>query len=213
MINSRHLILEKIRSAGIKNKNRLISEPNFSNTNENNLDELLKIFINKAENVNSEVYELDSEINLDKKINEIFEESEIERFIAWNTDFLNLLKIDAKYQRIDENLQKSEISEAHIGLTEADFAIADTGTLVLLSNQYKPRLTSLLPQIHMAILKKENLLSDIHQLFNKLKQDYVNSDNLCSCISFITGPSRTADIELNLTLGVHGPKKLIILII
>ena len=107
---------------------------------------------------------------------------------------------------------KNKIANSDIGITEVDYAIADTGTLVLLTNKNQPRSVSLLPPIHLAIVRQENLVRNIKDLFIILKSKLQNVEDITSCMTFITGPSRTADIELNLTLGVHGPKELIVVI-
>jgi len=83
---------------------------------------------------------------------------------------------------------------------------------VLLTNKNQPRSVSLLPPIHLAIVQPENLVRNIRDLFVILKSKLEEEKDITSCMTFITGPSRTADIELNLTLGVHGPKELYVVI-
>jgi L-lactate dehydrogenase complex protein LldG len=87
-----------------------------------------------------------------------------------------------------------------LGVTEADFLLPETGTLVLQSSAEKPRAVSLLPRVHLAIVRPEMLRADMHQVFAESKERHY--------LVFITGPSRTADIELTVTLGVHGPRSL-----
>jgi L-lactate dehydrogenase complex protein LldG len=87
-----------------------------------------------------------------------------------------------------------------LGVTEADYLLPETGTLVLKSSAQTPRAVSLLPHIHLAIVRPEMLRADLHQFFTESKAHHY--------LVFITGPSRTADIELTVTLGVHGPKML-----
>ena len=107
------------------------------------------------------------------------------------------------------------MAEADIGITEADFGIADTGTLVLIANEKQPRSVSLIPPVHIAIIKSDLIVENLKDLFVRLTNTISQSGsltNLTSCITFITGPSRTGDIELTITLGVHGPKELVVLI-
>ena len=92
------------------------------------------------------------------------------------------------------------VAECELGVTGVDVALPETGTLLLRSSPEKPRVVSLLPRVHLAILRRAALRADLHQVFSEVKQD-----GYCVLIS---GPSRTADIELTLTLGVHGPKAL-----
>ena len=140
-------------------------------------------------------------------------------FAIWESDLIRTLNLREALQ--DKGLKaaalndKEEMAEADIGITEADFAIADSGTLVLIANERQPRSVSLIPPIHIAILKSTKIVANIHDLFAHLTNSVAEMgsiNDLSSCMTFITGPSRTADIELNLTLGVHGPKEIFVLV-
>jgi L-lactate dehydrogenase complex protein LldG len=98
------------------------------------------------------------------------------------------------------NAGKHEMALCDLGITEADYLLAETGTLILRSSAEKPRAVSLLPRVHLAIVRPELLRPDLHQVFTEAKDSHY--------LVFITGPSRTSDIELIVTLGVHGPKNL-----
>ncbi len=87
------------------------------------------------------------------------------------------------------------------GITSADYALADTGSLVLFSSPEESRLISLLPPLHIAVVPKERLLTGLDELF-QLVPDPADA---ASAMVIITGPSRTADIEQILVRGVHGP--------
>jgi L-lactate dehydrogenase complex protein LldG len=101
---------------------------------------------------------------------------------------------------VSPNADKHEMALCDLGITEADLLLPETGTLVLRSSAEKPRAVSLLPRIHLAVVQPEMLRADMHQVFDEAKDSHY--------LVFITGPSRTADIELTVTLGVHGPKDL-----
>ena len=88
-----------------------------------------------------------------------------------------------------------------IGITGAAYALAETGTLVLLVSPDEARLVSLLPPVHIAVVERERILTGLDELFTVLPTP---CDTTSSMI-FITGPSRTADIEQILVRGVHGP--------
>ncbi|MDE0158783.1 MAG: lactate utilization protein [Candidatus Dadabacteria bacterium] len=203
---SKALILQNLCSASTMERDvnesteRVFLDPQLS------IDQskLQNDFIVNFEMVSGEVHLLEEKGSLIEKINELIQELGAQSVSFWNTKPLKSLEIASE----------TDLATADIGITGADFAIADTGTLVLLSGPEQPRLTSLLPPVHIAILEKENIVLDIHALFAKLGESYEkNYDELCTCISFITGPSRTADIELNLTLGVHGPGRAIVIIV
>lgn len=97
---------------------------------------------------------------------------------------------------------------ADLGVTGADLAIAETGTLVVVSGAGRPRSASLLPACHVAVFDREVLVESLAQAALALEawHDGPAPADRGASINFITGPSRTADIELTLTRGVHGPK-------
>jgi len=98
--------------------------------------------------------------------------------------------------------------EAIYGITLVDFAIAETGTLGIVSHKGRSRLTSLAPDVHFAVLKQSNIVPDLIDALNLHKK--FNIDN---SITWITGSSRTADIDGILIQGAHGPKKLFVLVV
>ena len=104
---------------------------------------------------------------------------------------------------------REDAARARSGVTGCDFALAETGTLVLLSGSGRPRSTSLLPDIHVAVFDRSRLLESLEQVGVMLEALHADPARSMSgaMINFITGPSRTADIELTLTRGVHGPKE------
>ena len=89
-------------------------------------------------------------------------------------------------------LEGAEVSEASYGL-------ADTGSVVLMASSEEPRARSLLPEVHVSLLREDRILSGLDELFAVLGGD------LPSALAIVTGPSRSADIEQSLTVGVHGP--------
>jgi len=102
------------------------------------------------------------------------------------------------------------IADADLGVTGADLAVAETGTLVLVSAAGRPRSTSLLPPCHVAVFDREVLVESLEQVGLALEAWHEGTPpaERGAVINFITGPSRTADIELTLTRGVHGPKEI-----
>ncbi len=112
---------------------------------------------------------------------------------------------------VSERTRLREVAAvADLGVTGVDLAIAETGTLVVVSGAGRPRSTSLLPPCHVAVLDREALVESLEQagLVLEAWHDGEAGPAGGASINFITGPSRTADIELTLTRGVHGPKEL-----
>jgi L-lactate dehydrogenase complex protein LldG len=95
-------------------------------------------------------------------------------------------------------------ADAKIGISQMDWALADTGTLVQDATKVEKRLVSTLPEIHIALLEAEKILPDMPSALSRM------SPKDASYLSMITGPSRTADIERVLTIGVHGPVRVVI---
>jgi L-lactate dehydrogenase complex protein LldG len=99
-----------------------------------------------------------------------------------------------------------------IGVTTAEYALADTGTLVLISGREQHRLVSLLPPVHVCLLTPQSIFPSLTQLLTHTRQDFYSRSTPPQVLTCITGPSRTADIEQTITLGVHGPQSLHVLI-
>jgi L-lactate utilization protein LutC len=106
---------------------------------------------------------------------------------------------------------KRALMSADIGLTTADYAIADTGTLVLVSGSEQHRLVSLVPPVHVCLIDSGRIVARLPDLLARAAERF-RSAIPPQAMTFITGPSRTADIELSLTLGVHGPRELHVLL-
>jgi len=92
---------------------------------------------------------------------------------------------------------------AGTGITTADFAVASTGTLILTTSPSRPRLTSLAPAVHIALVRRDRIVARMGEALDALRRG--DSGKPPSGVFFITGPSRTADIENDLSIGVHGP--------
>ena len=104
---------------------------------------------------------------------------------------------------------RSRCATAACGITGADYALADTGTLVLLSSQRESRMISLLPPAYIALVARDRLLTGLDELLRALP----NPAEQTSSMVLITGPSRTADIEQILVRGVHGPGEIHVVLV
>lgn len=102
---------------------------------------------------------------------------------------------------------REELFSSDVGITSAQWAIAETGTLVLESGAERHRLVSLVPPVHVCVVKADS----IRQTMGEILELVDTSAN--PAVTFITGASRTSDIELTLAIGVHGPKELYVIVI
>jgi len=134
------------------------------------------------------------------------------------------------------NGYKESLFDAAVGITTADYAIADTGTLVLLSKKSvdlsgdsgiasqgaglevsradgeQHRLISLVPPVHICLLDRSRIVANLTELLALVHKELYLKGGPPLAMTFISGPSRTADIELTLTRGVHGPREVHVLL-
>ncbi|HKI31866.1 MAG TPA: lactate utilization protein [Gemmataceae bacterium] len=103
--------------------------------------------------------------------------------------------------------ERDTLFAADVGISGVDHLVAETGSLAVLARPQEPRSLSLLPPVHVAVADHNQLLPDLFDLFAAL-QGETASRGMPSCLSLITGPSKTGDIELRLVTGVHGPGEL-----
>ena len=120
-----------------------------------------------------------------------------------------LVRLVAVQVEIVATPSAAEVFSFEIGITTAQAAIAETGTLVLDSARERHRLVSLVPPVHIAIVDASNIYSTLGETLAALHNDH---NDVSPIVTFVTGPSRTADIELTLTIGVHGPQELYVII-
>lgn len=146
-------------------------------------------------------------------------------------DFLNGLKAEENWQRVamhggeltdaaaqalnlplcrtDQGYDIAQLESCDVGITQCDALVAQTGSVLVTTQSAGGRALSALPPHHIVLARREQMLPDLPAAFVLLRERY--GDNYPSLISFITGPSRTGDIERILVLGAHGPKRLTIL--
>jgi L-lactate dehydrogenase complex protein LldG len=109
----------------------------------------------------------------------------------------------------DRAAVREACESAAFGVTSADYVLADTGTLVMLSSPEEARMISLLPPVHVAVVPRAKILTGLDELLSIMPRP----GELTSSMVLITGPSRTADIEQILVRGVHGPGEVHIIVV
>jgi L-lactate dehydrogenase complex protein LldG len=106
---------------------------------------------------------------------------------------------------------RDESFAAEAGISGVDYLVAETGSIVLLSRPDQTRSLSLLPPLHIAVAHRDQILPDLFDLFETGL--WADRGGLPSCVSLVTGPSKTGDIELRLVTGVHGPGEVYVVLI
>jgi L-lactate dehydrogenase complex protein LldG len=154
-------------------------------------------------------------------VQQILIEAKAETVVAWDEaevglpgldrlmESIGVSRADARGTRADSRKTAIERwSMASVGITGVDAAIAESGTLVLAGGAGRARLASLLAPVHVAIVRESQIVVGLGEALARLRSLYGEGMLIDrSNVTFITGPSRTADIELTLTLGVHGPRE------
>lgn len=107
--------------------------------------------------------------------------------------------------RGDAETTRDTLFAADVGITEADYLVGETGSVIQLARPEAPRSLSLLPPVHIVVADRGHILPDLFDLFAALGANGNDLPSLPSCVTIITGPSKTGDIELKLVTGVHGP--------
>ena len=162
-----------------------------------------------------------------EKVRSLLVSHEVESVLHWDWQEIPLPGIGHVVQELgiqsatgqllgapDRSTRLQALDPVPICISGADAGIAESGTLVVMSGPGRGRLASLLPPIHLAILPADHIVRTLPNAFALLEAEW-GSDVVRdrSNITLITGPSRTADIEQSLTLGVHGPKEIHVVIV
>lgn len=111
----------------------------------------------------------------------------------------------------DDGYDKNALGAADVGVSECECLVAQTGSVMFSTRACGGRALSILPPVHVVLAKQSQLVGDLSDAYALVRAKY--GDNLPDCLGFITGPSRTGDIERILVLGAHGPKELFVFFI
>lgn len=130
------------------------------------------------------------------------------RVLSWDPELLPYAIGPLLVDPVLGRSPREEQARAEVGLTGCDAAIAETGSLVLFSGKGRSRAVSLLPPLHVAVVRPNDVYSTMGEFFAASAERQAAA----ACCTVITGPSRTADIELTLTLGVHGPGRVVVVV-
>ena len=174
------------------------------------VDQRIRRFCEALQNLNGKTYVAPGGQDACRYVFEITQGREA---VASNAPFLaecGITGLAGVRSGVSDRLELRELcARAPVGITSADYALAETGTLVMLSSQEEARMVSLLPPVHVAVVPVERLLTGLDELLTLLP---VPSRRTSSMV-LITGPSRTADIEQILVRGVHGPGQIHVVLV
>ncbi|AZU60732.1 LutC/YkgG family protein [Neobacillus mesonae] len=195
-------------------------QPQYEIYKDATLDELLEILKEHCKKIHTKIFTTDL-AELPVVVNNVVAEYgggsvvtwKDKRFSKWGLDPLmkekwpseNIDVFEWDYTLGEENIRQAE--KANVGITISEITLAESGTVVLFSDKDKGRTVSFLPATSIMLIPKSTLVPRMTQAAVKMREIHEETGHVASCINFITGPSNSADIELNLVVGVHGPIK------
>lgn len=161
--------------------------------------------LGEIEALGGQVRHLNGAPELRAALAEVVSAGQITRAVIWQTPDLRSLGLPEALaglgvEMVGPGATLREIAACDLGITGVDAALPETGSLLLRAGPDRPRTASLLPPVHLAIVTRAALRANLQQILAECRGT--------ACATLITGPSRTSDIELTLTIGVHGPKVL-----
>jgi len=167
------------------------------------------LFVKQAKGVNATVSRIKSLNNVPKAVAKYLKELGVDQKvrIAPHED---LEKLD--WSKLDASFGASEGDDLN-GVVMAYGGVAETGSLALLSGAKSPTTLNFLPDNHIVVLKAEDLVGDYEAVYARMRRDSNSANFMPRAMNWISGPSRTADLEQTLLLGAHGPVKLHILLV
>ena len=121
---------------------------------------------------------------------------------------------DTSALKLERSKIREQVAGSFIGVTSADYCVASTATLVMKTRPGHARSVSLVPSIHVAVIELHQIVADLKELYTLLKWDPAErEEGLTNCMTLISGPSKTGDIELVMVHGAHGPRELFLYVI
>jgi L-lactate dehydrogenase complex protein LldG len=179
------------------------------------MDSLVNTFVMKATAVGAQVECCATKESAFELITRLLEKEAIfdaqEGYAVWaQSEMLTAAeksRLAASIPGLKFEVTREMAAQAKVGISQMDWALADTGTVVQTADAVDKRLVSTLPMLHIALVSKKALLPDLTSLLDRIHPDQA------AYFAFITGPSRTADIERVLTIGVHGPERFIVIMV
>ncbi len=206
MNQSKQNILNRIRSVKKSLDADFILNSNFKEVfQEIDKSDLLQTFIDEATIVGAQVFVLNDSSSLLEKIRQISEEKKAVVFTADEKLYNSISR-----EGVDVQIAPTDLSEIQMGISNAECFVARTGSLLLSSFSGPGRRMNVFPPIHIVLAHILDLVEFPEDAIDYVQKKF--ADGLPSQISFVTGPSRTADIEKTLVMGAHGPKELIIFV-
>ena len=206
--SSREKVLKKVRNALLNKQDKPVKDLDFTSSVFYNLEDTLDVtFAQELTKASGNFLFCDSIEKFTEKLKSLIEQKRW-NYIQCTDKKIHLLLKQAK---IPYKYSESALMDAEVGLTWCEYLVARFGSIVVSSKGQSGRRMNVFPETHLVLAFTSQIVPDIKDAMANLKKKYQNS--LPSMIAFITGPSRTADIEKTLVMGAHGPKNLYVFLV
>lgn len=180
--------------------------------------EQVSLFAKQSEVLKTQFVECDSLEAVASRLVEIGRENGWRR-LAWHPGVLNTPLVEALVRaaagldlvQIDAGYDPDALEACDAGVTECEVLVAQTGSVMVSALSSGGRALSVLPHHHVVVARRSQMVADLAEAYEQVEKRYAG--RLPSFLSFISGPSRTGDIERILVLGAHGPKKLTVFLV
>ena len=202
--------------------------------------QMLDRFIRMADPINLNVNVLKDEDSVSAAIAELVRSKDPEwggtkSLVTWKHPLIDRLNLSDKLADQNVPVFKTELAvsdsagfsaaeardrlrqyavDSYIGVTSADYCMADTASLVMLTRPGQGRAVSLIPSIHIGVIYLDQIIWDLKELYALLgSESEGRQGGLTNCMTFISGPSKTADVEATMVHGAHGPREVYVYVI
>ncbi|MFJ8247513.1 lactate utilization protein C [Peribacillus asahii] len=226
MIQNRNVFLDKIANRLGRDRKTIVKRPEWAYHPQDEVlknatqDELVDVLKEQCKNIHTD-FVITNTAKLSDSLKKVVNHYGGGPIITWKDERFNqygltkLMKeewpqdgVDLhvwNYTKKEENIEKANV--ANVGITISDITLAESGTAVLFSSKDKGRTVSFLPATSVIIVPKSSIVPRMTQAARIIREKVKSGEQVASCINFITGPSNSADIEMILVVGVHGPIK------
>lgn len=205
-MSSKEIILEKIRAGKLLHRPSSIKEPDWNEEVFPVPDNLLETFVNELTQISGRVTLVESDDDFIAKLSSEFSAKGWQSIYCLDKQLTSLV---APSNVVIEN-SADKFLDMEVGMTQCERLVARSGTVVISSHGDSGRRMNVYPPIHIIYAKASQLVPFLKDAIAGLEAKY--GDDYPSLISFVTGASRTADIEKTLVMGAHGPKELLVFV-
>lgn len=178
---------------------------------ESSSEGLLDLFVKQAQALDSRVHHVKTELDAIDSVLSILADDRL--ILGWDFEHIPIEGLKQSLIAWGIKVGNERDPSVRVGITGVDAALAATGSLVLESSAGKPRLASLLPPVHVAIVRSAQIVPDLETWVGEQRKAGIAAFRQLSSLMVISGPSRTADIAMEPILGMHGPEKVHIVLI